>query len=325
MVKNFILLVSIVATTAINSQTIYTSPASGSASGGLSTWNNISWSVSGSGSPTIYVIQNGFTFTINSSINFPGSDLQISGGLVLNVGNNDLTMPNNGMISIANGGSITGGNPSNQISIGSNVMSGSSGSGFNLVGPLFATSSTTGFVTITPLPVKWQVINAKVSDKKVLINAIGAEILNVSSFEIERSENNIDFQSIANINITDMSSNASIEHVDVDAPNAVLYYRIKTNDNDGTETYSELIIVDNRSNEVVNIFPTLLNASVTNLLTVETDSQESLMLQDMSGKSISVYNVNGSNQYQLPSLNSGLYFLYSTGSSPKLLGKIMIK
>ena len=300
----------------LHSQTTYTSPSSGSASGGLSAWNSISWSVSGSGSPVTYIIQSGFTFTINNSITFPGRDLQVVGTLLLNVGNNDLIMPTNGMISVANGGSIRGGNPSNQISIGSNVMSApSGGGGFNITGPSFASSSTTGFNAFTLLPVKWENLQVERIVEGALLKGFASEIYNVHSFEIERSTDGIHFESIATILVDQIQNANQIEFKDLQAPKAKLFYRVKTIDNDAAFTYSDLMSLNNEAKSTVVVYPTILNADNASQITIQHESDKEVMLLDMYGKLIVLQKYSSDeNAYELPALKTGLYFLYLEGS-----------
>ncbi len=316
MLQKLICTAMFIACISLHSQTTYTSPSSGSASGGLSAWNAISWSVSGSGSPVTYIIQSGFTFTINNSITFPGRDLQVVGTLLLNVGNNDLIMPTNGMISVANGGSIRGGNPSNQISIGSNVMSApSGGGGFNISGPSFATSSTTGFNAFTLLPVKWENLQVERINEGSLIKGIASEIYNVHSFEIERSADGILFESIATILVDQIQNTNQIEFKDLQAPKAKLFYRVKTIDNDAAFTYSDLMSLNNEAKSTVVVYPTILNADNASQITIQHESDKEVMLLDMYGKSIVLQkNSSDGNTYELPALKTGLYFLYLEGS-----------
>jgi hypothetical protein len=326
MTQKLICTAMLIACISLNSQTTYTSPSSGSASGGLSAWNGISWSASGSGSPVTYIIQSGFTFTINNSISFPGTDLQVIGTLLLNVGNNDLTMPSNGMISVANGGSIRGGNPSNQISIGSNVMSApSGGGGFNISGPSFATSTTTGFNAFTLLPVKWENLKIERINDGVLLKGIASEIYNVHSFEIERSSDGIVFESVASILADQIQNTNQIEFKDLQAPKTKLFYRVKTIDNDASFTYSDLLSLNNEAKSTIVVFPTIFNADNASQITIQLDSDEDVMLLDMYGKSIVLQkNSSDDSNYNLPALKTGLYFIYLEGSKTSF-HKILVR
>jgi hypothetical protein len=326
MLQKLIYTALFLACVSLHSQTTYTSPSSGSASGGLSAWNTISWSVSGSGSPVTYIIQSGFTFTINNSITFPGRDLQVNGTLLLNVGNNDLIMPANGMISVANGGSIRGGNPSNQISIGSNIMSApSGGGGFNISGPSFATSSTSGFNAFTLLSVKWQYLHIERNNDVALLKAIASEIDNVHSFEIERSADGIFFESIATILLDQIQNTNQIEFKDLHAPKTKVFYRIKTIDYNASFTYSDIMSLNNEVKSTLVVYPTIFNADYASQITILFDSDVDVTLLDMNGKSIALQkSITTENRYELPALKTGLYFLFIDGSKANC-GKIIVR
>ncbi|KAB2909594.1 MAG: T9SS type A sorting domain-containing protein [Ignavibacteriales bacterium] len=169
------------------------------------------------------------------------------------------------------------------------------------------------------VPVEFSSFAANSVDGKVNLTWTTASETNNRGFDVERSSDNVNFQSIGFVNGkgTSTSTNA-YSFVDEKAANGTLYYRLKQVDFDGTTAYSNTVEV---SNEIVTGFqlkqnyPNPFNPSTTIKFSVDQVGIATLNVYNVTGELVAqlfnnnaepgtLYSVNfdGSN------LTSGVYF-----------------
>jgi len=140
------------------------------------------------------------------------------------------------------------------------------------------------------LPIELTSFSAKCDGNVVDIFWQTASELNNHHFEIERSDDGINFISIASVNTQHGNSSAAQNYsaIDENPLNVKSYYRLKQVDNDGKFTYSSIITlsctanIGNITSPIVSIFPN----PVTDIITID--------IKGMPGKkSLVVYNTLG--------------------------------
>jgi len=104
----------------------------------------------------------------------------------------------------------------------------------------------------TTLPINSIVLNTTISDNNVIINWNTTKEINVSYFVIEKSYDGVSFTNIC-IATAKNTNTASYAYIDNNINNnTVIYYRIKSIDEDGETTYSPISVVNNM---IFNIYP----------------------------------------------------------------------
>lgn len=118
------------------------------------------------------------------------------------------------------------------------------------INPINGIVYTPGTVTIsTALPANLSWFSATKNRNSVTVKWTTADEKNTAKFEVEKSNNGINFSSIFK---TDAAGNSSVaknySFEDASANflvNPIAYYRIKTTDNDGRFSYSKVVLVKN--------------------------------------------------------------------------------
>ncbi len=185
-----------------------------------------------------------------------------------------------------------------QIYFGSGSISSSSGNGRLLYGST-STLRLASIVTstATPLPIKFSSTKAFRKGNNVSIEWSIADIFNVKTFQIERSNNNFDYKTISTLNAESNKLNYKWED------NTLLlgdyFYRIKAVEINGDITYSNVLSVKSVKQQMssISIYPNpIKNQSLT------------LMLHNVTKGiySISIYNVYGTEVYNSTLNHNGL-------------------
>jgi hypothetical protein len=160
------------------------------------------------------------------------------------------------------------------------------------------------------LPIELLNFHAEVLNKKVLLNWTTASEINNDYFTIERSKNNVEWTSIAQINGAG-NSTTEIKYSSEDFPNetSIYYYRLKQTDFDGQFSYSNIEVVDLKKLENISIYPNpsnkffVVESSEINLLR--------LYLRNITGEKIyaTVNYLNDKAIFDTSLLPEGLYLL----------------
>jgi hypothetical protein len=190
------------------------------------------------GNKTVTITSNLFLNSDNIKIAIYGKLSFVGGGSKLNLaGNSGITVYPAGLI-------IADGNGSSQwIQIGSNTVFTASDN--TVTGPQLANSTTIGFVPfvigVVTLPVKFEsfMLSLEVSD--VLVQWSTAQEINSATYEVEKSLDAKNWNTIAYILAAVNSSSVSnYSYKDKEVSGSVIYYRIKEVDQNGTVTYTSI-------------------------------------------------------------------------------------
>lgn len=109
--------------------------------------------------------------------------------------------------------------------------------------------------------------------------------VNVKNFEIQKSTDARNFSTIASVPAKNGNCNNSYTYADTKTLFGTAYYRIKTVDNDGAQTYSAIVSIGGKTSININVFP---NPVVNNMVLSHPQAGENAIAQiiDMSGKKV---------------------------------------
>lgn len=151
-------------------------------------------------------------------------------------------------------------------------------------------------------------------------------------FNIERSEDGINFETIGKIQAAGISTSLKeYQYLDEFAKKAMSYYRLKSIDADGSYKFSEICSVNNNhfeNNNGIIFYPNPTHS----IFTIDYSSSSynylsSYRLYDISGKELEVSSVIYNNKIILDvsGLNDGIYFVEILANEKKLVSKVTIQ
>ncbi len=156
------------------------------------------------------------------------------------------------------------------------------------------------------------------------INWTTSSEINNDFFELEKSENGIDFESFSRQNGAG-NSNTTIRYLDYDkSDQEITYYRLKQVDFDGEFTYSDIISITNNNNQF-KVYP---NPSKDGYIYIENLEQAKLItVTDLQGRVLESYNSFNSTSLKidLSFYRKGLYNLIITTENKVVSEKIIIQ
>jgi endonuclease I len=160
------------------------------------------------------------------------------------------------------------------------------------------------------LPVDFVDFTAQKNTSSIDLKWNIANEININRYEVERSINGIEFETISTKNST---GQLVYNLVDNKLPNATLvFYRIKGVDNDGSFKYSKIVSVRLNSNKKLLLYPnpasTVLNINLKEIVTQKTTIQ----ITDAVGKIIHLSNIAiGANNFSINTTTylPGKYFI----------------
>ena len=185
-----------------------------------------------------------------------------------------------------------------------------------------------------PLDVKLTSFTATLVNHNTLLKWETETEINNDYFVIERSENGVNFNSIATQQGNGTTSTKSYySYTDVLNTNAkILYYRLKSVDNTGKFTYSNIIAIRLDGGINVNKFSVYPNPTVNNVkisLTSSSDAETVVRVISLDGKVVMVRNVKvqkGDNVIvisEFERLQKGTYVCEITTSTDKFVQKVI--
>jgi hypothetical protein len=186
------------------------------------------------------------------------------------------------------------------------------------------TSSDTVCVTVNPLPltmVNYQLL--MVNEKQVLNNWQTANEINVSHYQIQRSVDSRNFETISTVAAKNFASN---EYSFVDDLNTkdqlpkTLYYRIVGVDKDGKQTYSQVKSINiQQIHNSISVYPNPTKGIINVLIPIEDKGNWKIEVQDVLGKTFSTTYTNAltKNLSLKVSEQKGLYFISFTNTQNK--------
>ena len=192
------------------------------------------------------VIPAGSMIVFNSSSTLNDVYITIEGTLDFDQ-NNTLALDVASAVSILSGGSLTATHPApNELLSIDGVTKYDGKNDGTIAGPTAATATTgsspSGF-TMVILPVSFVSFSADRSNGTVRLVWNTANEKNNSHFEVERSTDGSDWETIGNVAAGTNSSTDSYTYTDEAAPAAQTQYRIRQVDFDGNYGYSKVVLV----------------------------------------------------------------------------------
>jgi Secretion system C-terminal sorting domain len=173
-------------------------------------------------------------------------------------------------------------------------------------------SSNTAIV----LPIELVDFKAVAKDNATILNWATASEKNNDHFNVERSHNATNWQTITTIK-GHGTTNAPQQYNYTDVqPNAgVNYYRLKQVDDNGTFTYSKIVSVMMGKGSALKTYP---NPAATELTILGVDETGSVQILDVTGKLIRT--VTATNILNISDLQSGVYFVKGFDAAGAALG-----
>lgn len=169
----------------------------------------------------------------------------------------------------------------------------------------------------TTLPVTWLSFDAHLIDKIINLKWRTANELNNDLFEVQRSENGIEFEKIGTVkgngNTQSVSTYLFVDDYLQQAEKTILYYRIKQVDYDGTFDYSEIKTINliaSRKQESVQLSPNPVR-EITSLVGLAANDRYSAKVFTADGILLIMQNnISASNpDINCSHLQAGLYFI----------------
>lgn len=184
-------------------------------------------------------------------------------------------------------------------------------------------SGTMAAVPPTALPLDLLSFSGKLVNDKTKLQWVSSNEVNVSHFEVERSNNNNSWSRIGQVQAGNATGNQAYELWDNNPTNGVNYYRLKMIDKDGQYTYSKMITI--RTNgPSLQVYPNPNNGQ----FTIQIDNagrSTSLQLFDANGKMVHKQQlVQGINQVNLKMISAGIYMLRIEDESQSHIERLII-
>lgn len=253
--------------------------------------------ISSSGTNTITMYIYG-SLTINGNIEsknnvtitiFNGGSLIINGNIIVK---NNSTITINSISEVTVNGTIEGIN--NNIITGSGILNSNGVTGFDM-------SSFNG-----SLPIELVSFTAKNAELGIDLQWQTASETNNEYFNIERSENGVDFTTISHISGKGTTKETNLySYIDNSANSAIVYYRLTQYDYDGKSSSSEIISINNRysNNFKTEVYP---NPATSIISTKHIYTKAQIFSSNMTlVKTITEQN----NTIEIRNLETGIYYL----------------
>jgi hypothetical protein len=196
-------------------------------------------------------------------------------------------------------------------------------------------SSTAASVTVTePVPVTLLNFDAKLINTKSYLSWATSQEFNSKDFEILRSNDGRNFESIGKVNASgNASSMRNYNFIDEEFVNNIAFYKLKMNNKDGTYTESKVVIIRAGDNAVlVNLIkPNPFTNQLEIFVNAYTYQRVSVKLTDITGRIVVTQQnslVKGMNIItlrQLSSLPQGSYFIDVTNERSVILRRKILK
>lgn len=252
----------------------------------------------------VIVIPNTKTITITTALDLTGggcsnTTININGILFFSGNTSRLDLVASATINIAAGGGIRTdvNNNSQKITIGNGPAEWDSNTG-NLNGPWRITNGS----SISTLPIELVSFNAIPNNTGIELNWITASESNNDYFELQRSENGLEFVRLEKIpsKAPNGNSNSNILYAyqDVNPVKGINYYRLKQVDLNFDDTYHHMIYAHyNPADQVIfKIYPNPNKGKFSiDISGIENNHNISILIYDKAGKMLKEYHTQTNN------------------------------
>jgi hypothetical protein len=311
---------------------------------GVTDWkwsSTTSWTLNSNGSgncgclPTggdIAIIRSGDSISVPTNINVTGNlTVQVYG--VLNItGFLDL----NGTASVVNiypGAHLSSnGSPSSKLRIGGTAGAEYTGNDGTLTGPW--TISNGSSASNAPLPVVLTSFSCTSENSYITLNWQTSQEINNSYFEIQKSNDGINFTGIGKVTASASDGKNSLHaysYTDAQASTKNNYYRLRQIDIDGNFSYSE--IIENQVNDEFDftLYPNPSAGNNFDILFNSLQNNLSLTLLNFQGKEIcsKIISLNDENTLTgngiTTNINPGIYFIIVSSDKKTIRKKLVVQ
>ena len=277
------------------------------------------------------VIPAGYTVVFDNSYTLNNVDIVIAGTLNFNQ-NKTLALDAASMVSILSGGTLTASHPTPNelLTIGGATKYDGKTDG-TISGPVAATamtgSSPSGFSMVT-LPVDFVSFSAHRSNGAVQLIWNTANEVNNSHFDVERSANGSDWETIGQVAAGAGNLTESYLFADESAPAAQTQYRIRQVDLDGNFQYSQVVLVGGTATAAARATIFASGKTVSVLLQNETGSRLLVRVITLGGQVLqqqSFESAAGRIDLSVAAATAGVYVVQVTdGNQFSLATKVML-
>ncbi|HMT75998.1 MAG TPA: T9SS type A sorting domain-containing protein [Chitinophagaceae bacterium] len=190
------------------------------------------------------------------------------------------------------------------------------------------------FPVNTPLPVKMTAFAVTKQGNNAILNWTTASEINASRFEIEKSYDGVNFTSVGEKQaIGNSASDINYIYSDpIGISSGIIYYRLKTIDNDGQFSLSKVVALRINGNTVskLTVYPNPFTTDLKVELNAEKDAKGTLRVSNAAGQVIVNRNsqlLKGNNviilSSELSALNRGMYIVELITEEGRLTQKII--
>lgn len=247
----------------------------------------------------IIVIPNTKTITITTAIDLTGggcanTTININGILLFSGNASRLDLVASATINIAAGGMIRTdvNNNSQKITIGNGSAEWDSNTG-NLTGPWRITNGS----SISTLPIELLDFTATTNNSTILLQWLTASESNNNYFEIQRSDNGIDYTTLEKIQSKAINGNSNTQLLyatnDLKPSKGINYYRLKQVDLNLDHVYHKTIYAHYTPNDqiIFKIYPNPNTGKFSiDISGIENNHDLHIIIYDKAGKTIKEYN-----------------------------------
>jgi hypothetical protein len=157
------------------------------------------------------------------------------------------------------------------------------------------------------LPVKLASFSGEKLGASNLLKWTSVSEKNLINYEVEKSVDGKNFESIGLVKATNSSANSNYSFVDQNiVSNSFNYYRLKINENKGVNSYSNIINISNSDlqNVIIDVYPNPAQNNISVKID-ENNTFESAVIFDINGKQ--TLNSSSSNDIDISTLLPGVY------------------
>lgn len=119
----------------------------------------------------------------------------------------------------------------------------------------FGVGNVKAFINPAPQPPTIVTFNGHQQDKLIVLQWVATNEINMSRYEVERSLNGFDFTSIDTVFAKALSAKSDYLSLDNNAPEGMIYYRLKMINTDDKFSYSQVISFVIKRPVSVNVYP----------------------------------------------------------------------